>query len=55
MLVPLGRTNVSTPVDSDCEIVTKFKFTDVLIRGLTGGVLASHSIKVKTKREEGTY
>ena len=49
-LVPLGRTDVSTPTDGRCEITTKYKFTDVLIGGLTGGILTSYSIKVKAKR-----
>ncbi len=49
-LVPLGRTNVATPQDGDCQVVTKFKFTDVLISGLTGGILYSYSIEVKVKK-----
>lgn len=49
-LIPVGRTNVSTPTDGSCEVVTKFRFTDVLISGLTGGIVTSYSIKVNDKR-----
>ena len=51
-LIPLGRTDVSTPTNGNCEVVTKFKFTDVLISGLTGGLVMSYSIKVKAKKLE---
>ncbi|NQY67970.1 MAG: hypothetical protein HRT72_09650 [Flavobacteriales bacterium] len=49
-LVPLGRTNVNTPSDGNCEVITKFKFGDVLISALTGGIVTSYTIKVKAKR-----
>lgn len=51
-LVPIGRTDVSTPTNGECEVITKFKFTDVLISGLTGGIVTSYSIKVKAKKQE---
>ena len=53
-LVPIGRTSVNTPVNGNCEVVTKFRFTDVLITGLTGGIVSSYSIKVKAKKTEQT-
>ena len=49
-IIPLGRTSVNTPGDGNCEIITKFKFTDVLISGLTAGIVTTYSIKVKAKR-----
>ena len=49
-LVPLGRTNVNTPGDGNCQVVTKLTFSDFLITGLTGGILSSYSIRVKAKR-----
>ncbi len=49
-LVPIGRTHVNTPSDGNCEVVSKFKFTDVLISGLTGGLVTSYSIKVNAKK-----
>jgi len=51
-LVPIGRTDVSTPTTGDCEVITKFRFTDVLISGLTLGIVTSYSIKVKGKKQE---
>lgn len=49
-IVPLGRTDVSTPADGNCEITTKYTFSDLLISGLTGGILTSYTIKVKAKK-----
>jgi hypothetical protein len=49
-LVPIGRTHINTPSDGSCQVVTKFKFTDVLISGLTAGIVTSYSIKVEAKR-----
>ncbi len=51
-LVPIGRTNVNTPNDGNCEVVTKFNFGDVLISGLTAGIVTSYSIKVNAKKKE---
>lgn len=51
-LIPLGRTNVNTPADGNCEITTKYNFGDVLITGLTGGIVKTYTIKVKAKRKE---
>lgn len=50
-LIPLGRTNANTPDDGNCEVITRFNFADVLISGLTGGVLTSYTIKVKAKNK----
>ena len=51
-LLPIGRTDLSTPSDGTCEIVTKFRGTDVLITSLTGGLVSSYSIKVKDKKQD---
>jgi hypothetical protein len=37
--VPLGRTHVNTPSNGNCQVVTKYKFSDVLITGLTVGIV----------------
>lgn len=49
-LVPIGRTSVNTPSDGNCEIVEKFTFGDVLISGLTAGIITTRTIKVKVKK-----
>jgi len=49
-IIPLGRTNVNTPKNGNCQVVTKYNFGDFLITGLTGGILSSYSIKVKAKK-----
>ncbi len=49
-LLPLGRTNVNTPADGNCEVITHFTAGDVLISVLTGGILTSYSIKVMAKK-----
>lgn len=51
-LLPIGRTNVNTPGDGNCEIVTRFNVGDAIISGLTGGLLTSYSIKVKAKKSK---
>ncbi|MFA8299753.1 MAG: Bor/Iss family lipoprotein [Hyphomicrobiales bacterium] len=49
-LLPIGRTNVATPENGNCEVVTRAKFVDFLIGGVTGGILTSYSIDVNAKR-----
>lgn len=48
-LLPLGRTDVNTPGDGNCEVVTRYNFSDCLITGLTAGIISSYTIKVKAK------
>lgn len=50
-LLPLGRTNVNTPSDGNCQVMTRFTFGDVLISFLTGGLVSTYTIKVKAKRQ----
>jgi hypothetical protein len=50
-LMPLGRTNVNTPGDGNCEIITRFNFGDLLISSLTGGIVTSYTIKVQAKKK----
>ena len=49
-IIPIGRTNVNTPKDGNCEVITKFRFSDVLITCFTFGFVKSYSIKIKAKR-----
>jgi len=49
-LMPIGRTDVSTPADGNCQVITRYRLGDVLISTLTGGIITSYSIKVKAKR-----
>jgi hypothetical protein len=51
-IFPVGRTQVNTPNDGNCQVVTKFTFTDVLVSSLSGGIVTSYSIKVKAKKKE---
>lgn len=50
-LLPIGRTNVNTPGDGDCEVVTRYTFGDVLINVATLGILHTYTIKVNAKRK----
>ena len=50
-LAPLGRTNVNTPEDGSCEIITRRSFGDVLISSLTLGLVTTYTIKVKDKKK----
>ena len=49
-LVPLGRTNVNTPSDGNCEVITKFTIGDALISTFTFGIITSYTINVKAKK-----
>ena len=51
-MIPVGRTSLSTPTDGVCQVVTKYRFGDLLISGLTGGIVTSYSIKVEAKKAE---
>lgn len=50
-LLPMGRTNINTPNNGTCEVITRFNLADFLITGLTGGLVKSYTIKVKAKRK----
>ena len=50
-IIPIGRTDVNSPADGNCQVVTRFNFVDVLISGLTGGLVSSYTIKIKAKKE----
>ncbi|CAM3370057.1 hypothetical protein SL053_002419 [Flavobacterium psychrophilum] len=50
-LLPIGRTNVSTPGDGNCQVVTRFNVSDAIISAITGGVVTTHTIKVKAKKK----
>ena len=50
-IIPIGRTDIDTPTDGDCEVITKFKLVDIIISGVTFGIITSYSIKVKAKEK----
>jgi hypothetical protein len=52
-LIPMGRTHTSTPTNGSCEVITRFTFGDVLLSGITGGIVTSYTIKVKGKKATG--
>jgi hypothetical protein len=49
-LIPLGRTSISTPGDGNCQVLTRFNFSDFLISGFTFGIVTTQTIKVKAKK-----
>lgn len=49
-IMPVGRTSVNTPGDGDCQVITWFNFSDLLISGLTCGIVTTETIKVKAKK-----
>ena len=51
-ILPAGRTNVNTPEDGDCQVITKYTFLDGIIFLATGGIVKTYSIKIKAKREQ---
>lgn len=38
-LIPIGRTNLNTPSDGTCEIVTRTNVVDILVTGITLGFI----------------
>lgn len=48
-LIPIGRTSVATPVNEPCQVRTSYRFTDVLLTSITGGVFSMQTIKVIAK------
>jgi hypothetical protein len=50
----MGRTNVNTPKDGNCEVITKYTVGDVLITVLTVGIVKTYSIKVMAKKPESS-
>ena len=53
-ILSVGRTNVNTHGDWNCEVVTMLNFGDVLISGLTIGIVTSYSINVNVKKRNKT-
>jgi hypothetical protein len=49
-IIPLGRTNVNTPKDGSCEVVTRSNVVDALVTTLTVGIVTTHTIKVNDKK-----
>ena len=48
-IVPLGRTNVNTPNNGDCQVVTRLNIIDFIVSGLTAGIVTTQTIKVNAK------
>ena len=49
-LIRMGTTRTATPADGNCQVVTRYNFGDIIISWLTGGIIITHTIKVKAKR-----
>ena len=49
-LIPLGRTSVATPTSGSCLVITKFNLIDILVSGLTAGIVDMETIKVEAKK-----
>jgi hypothetical protein len=49
-ILPIGRTNLSTPTDGSCQVITRYNIVDFLISGLTAGILTTETIKVIAKK-----
>ena len=49
-IFPMGRTNVSTPTNGSCQVITRLNGVDFLISGITGGIVITETIKVEAKK-----
>ncbi|MDO4880425.1 MAG: hypothetical protein Q3983_04025 [Capnocytophaga sp.] len=50
-LLPAGRTKVNTPSSGNCQVITRTNLADLLISGLTAGIVSTETIKIKAKQE----
>ena len=49
-LIAIGRSNAKTPSTRDCQLITKYTISDILIRTITCGFVKTYTIKVKIKQ-----
>jgi hypothetical protein len=49
-IMPVGRTHTSTPTNGSCQVITRFNIVDLIISGVTGGIVTSETIKVEAKK-----
>ena len=49
-IMPMGNQQVSTPTTGSCQISEKYTIFDMVISGITGGILTSRTIEVRAKR-----
>lgn len=50
--LPMGRTNVNTPGNGNCQVVTRYNVGDALISFFTLGFVRTYTIKINAKRKE---
>ena len=50
-LIPVGRAHAETPRTGSCQVVTKMRFIDFVICGVTAGIVTSYSIKTYAKKQ----
>lgn len=50
-LFPMGRSQVNTPSDGDCQVVGRTNLGDLLISGITVGIVQTRTIKIVAKRK----
>ena len=46
-IIPVGRTQVATPIDGNCQIKTQRRFIDAFVTALTGGIVSIQTITVR--------
>lgn len=50
-LLPVGKCNVTTPTDQDCEVRTRTTFVDGLVSTITGGIYSMQTVQVMVKKD----
>lgn len=48
--IPLGKNQIDIPMNGNCQVITRFNLMDILISGITGGVVTTYSVKVKARK-----
>lgn len=49
-IFPAGRTQVNIPKTPDCQVVTKYGFVDIIIKGITVGLVQTETIQIMVKK-----
>ncbi len=49
-MAPIGRTQIATPANGQCQVIVKNNVFDIIISGVTSGFIKSQTIKVIAKK-----
>ncbi|MCQ2342952.1 MAG: Bor family protein [Paludibacteraceae bacterium] len=50
-LLPVGKCDITTPTDQNCQVRTRTTFVDGLVSLLTGGIYSMQTVQVVAKKD----